>query len=368
MKKRHLLSLLLALALACGCAACGKKTDEPAAPKEQSVTEAVVGLADDTVVARIADNGATAEMYTYWLGNYCSYLNQYSRLYTGAELDLDQILTDGTTAADYVVQQTRDVIKQQLALENLAAQYGVKLSLEEEAALLSERSDNVSQLGGEENYLAELRKLGISGEGYDRIRRADSLYAALYALACTPGSALYVSDDELADYAAAQGYVTADHILLLTQDSATGAALDEAGKAERYALAQELLARLDASDDPVTLFRQLGDEYSEDPGRQTNPDGYTFTRGTMVAEFESAAYALGENEYSGIVETSYGYHILLRRPLDRAAAIEEVREPHFSAWFSAATADAVLETTPEMERFDVRAIYAALKELQEPAA
>ena len=43
-----------------------------------------------------------------------------------------------------------------------------------------------------------------------------------------------------------------------------------------------------------------------------NPDGYLFTYGKMVPEFEEASFALKVGETSGIVETDYGYHIITR--------------------------------------------------------
>ena len=53
-------------------------------------------------------------------------------------------------------------------------------------------------------------------------------------------------------------------------------------------------------------------EYTEDPGLTSEPGGYYFFRGEMVDSFEDAAFALAEGEMSGVVESSYGYHILLR--------------------------------------------------------
>ena len=55
---------------------------------------------------------------------------------------------------------------------------------------------------------------------------------------------------------------------------------------------------------------------ADDPGMTTFPDGYTFTSNQMVQEFEDGTRALEEYEISDIVESSYGYHIILRLPLD----------------------------------------------------
>ena len=58
-------------------------------------------------------------------------------------------------------------------------------------------------------------------------------------------------------------------------------------------------------------FSMLAALYSQDPGT-SNKGGELgfFSRGDMVTEFESAAFALQPGEVSPIVETQYGFHII----------------------------------------------------------
>ena len=62
-------------------------------------------------------------------------------------------------------------------------------------------------------------------------------------------------------------------------------------------------------------FDELIKQYGQDPGTEVYPDGYVFTKGEMVEEFETAAFELAENGISDVVETTYGYHVLLRLPI-----------------------------------------------------
>ena len=58
-------------------------------------------------------------------------------------------------------------------------------------------------------------------------------------------------------------------------------------------------------------FSMLAKLYSQDPGSASKGGelGF-FGRGTMVSEFEAAAFALKPGEVSPVVETQYGYHII----------------------------------------------------------
>lgn len=324
----------------------------------EGVTYEATGVASDEIVASVDGNGAEAELFTFWLGVICDNLE------TAYGLDLAQSWSmeagNGETIEDFVREDALTAIRQQLVLENLAERYHVELSAEDEAGLDALRENYLGQYGGEEGYQARLYKAGVSEKGYGRLSRADYLYQALYRSYCTPGSALYADDDVLRAYAS--DYITADHILLATIDLETGEALDEEAAAEKRRLAEELLRRLRDSADPAALFDELADEYSEDTGRAWNPKGYTFNQSSgFVDAFKDAAYALEENEYSDIVESQFGCHIILRRPLDAAAAVEAVREEYFQVFFAAELEGAELELSPAADRLDIPALYAALR-------
>jgi parvulin-like peptidyl-prolyl isomerase len=99
--------------------------------------------------------------------------------------------------------------------------------------------------------------------------------------------------------------VRAKHILIKTIDS-NNAPLDEQKKHEAKAKAEDLLKKINTGEN----FDELMKSNSEDPGLQSEPNGYTFSRGKMVKEFEDSAFSLKVGEVSGIVETTYGYHII----------------------------------------------------------
>jgi len=73
------------------------------------------------------------------------------------------------------------------------------------------------------------------------------------------------------------------------------------------ATAKEVLAKLQAGEDWNTLCLN----YSTDTSNNTTGgDLGWFAKGTMVTEFENAAWALKEGAYSEPVKTDYGYHII----------------------------------------------------------
>ena len=76
---------------------------------------------------------------------------------------------------------------------------------------------------------------------------------------------------------------------------------------EDEATANEIIEKLNAGED----FAELAKEFSTDPGSgQQGGDLGWFTVGTMVPEFNDAAYALKVDEISKPVQTQHGFHII----------------------------------------------------------
>ncbi len=134
----------------------------------------------------------------------------------------------------------------------------------------------------------------------------------LYSDAVIYTTSLYgeVTDEKI-EKAYHSDYISVKHILLLTQDAQTGEPVSDKEKKQIRKKMTDILNQAKSGVD----FDKLMNKHSEDTGLAANPDGYVFTKGMMVPEFEEAAYALKTGEISQIIETAYGYHIIKKQVL-----------------------------------------------------
>lgn len=371
--KKKLFCLLLAAALCLGLAACGET--EPtfsSGEVQQGLSYTASGISPDAAAMTIDGKDVRADVYLYLLAYNAGTVDSYMA-YQGKELDWDELVNETETAREYVLTDALNAVKYFAAIEALAARNGITMDQGGQDALAALREQNIAATGSEENYLKELDLMGLTEDGWNAVCTAQYLYEMLIdACADAPeGSELSVSDATLDAYVESQGYVTADHLLLLTMDMTTYTAYDDEKIAAQKALAEDLLAQLKAydGDDLAAFFTQLADQYSEDTGRLYNPTGYTFTSGEMVEQFEQAAFALADGALSGIVETPYGYHIILRKPLDttaaRAAAREACVQSVLEEKITAISDAAVVEMNPAVEALDLAQFYETVRAAQE---
>ena len=364
LKKRiiaFVLSAAIGVALAFGINAVFPSVFTDGSIKEGMCYE-TTGVCPDTVVASVNGAPVPADLYFYFLCYESSEIDSMLQYYMGGSVDWDMQLGEGRTIREIAKEGALALTQQQLGIEAMAKQYGVTLSDAELDALAAIREQTVASAGGEEAYLAEIDKMGLREVTYDRLVSSSYLYNSLGNLYNTPGSALYADNDTLMAYAAEQGYIAADHILIKTVDDQMQP-LDAEDLAAQKALAEDILSQLKAGDGSYEAFAALADEYSEDPGRLSNPTGYTFTTGEMVEEFDTAARALAEGEMSGIVESSYGYHIIYRLPLSESA-VETVRPAYFDEVVREYITGCEITTSLAADSMDPQAVYEAVLSAQ----
>ena len=285
---------------------------------------ATAGVTGDTVVAQAGGVDITAAQWLQWAA---SYADQYAQ-YFGSDLPWDQ--DDGSgTMEDAIKEAALQMAQLYALLPGEAAREGVAVDdsqLAEDEANLDKMAED---LGGDEMAQHYLWQIPLTRQSYLDMRLSAMASGAIQEARYGENGAQRPTDAQVLAYATDELGIAyrVKHILLTTVDTSkpltdedgkyTGEyePLDEATVAEKRKLAEDILAQLEGSSDPVALFDDLMHQYSEDTGLSSNPDGYDAQEGQMVEPFEKASLALKEGEFSGIVESAFGYHIILRLPI-----------------------------------------------------
>lgn len=100
--------------------------------------------------------------------------------------------------------------------------------------------------------------------------------------------------------------VRASHILLMYKGSARSTATRS--KDEARSGIEDLQRKITAGAD----FASLARTHSDCPSAAQGGDLGFFGKGQMVPEFETAAFGMQPGEVSGVIETSFGYHLVTR--------------------------------------------------------
>ena len=277
---------------------------------------AVAGVAGEEVLVKLGTAEITANDYLYWLQRSISdYLEPFGGQMT--TLPWDTEMSDGLTFGQYMLDNALDAAALHCMLRELARQENLTPDPEVATQVDKQYADMVVQAGSDESRVIHtLWTQMLSRELLTTLNENTELFDQLAELYYGENSGHYPTDAEVNAYLDEVGRYKAKHILLATIDLDTREPLDEATVAQKKAQAEDFLAQLRAAEDPIALFDDLMNEHSEDSGLATNPDGYTTAKGEMVAPFEEAALALKAGEISEVVESDFGYHIILRLPLD----------------------------------------------------
>jgi foldase protein PrsA len=200
-------------------------------------------------------------------------------------------------------QQVLDQIIERIALRRLASQEGVSIDSKDVETEIVTLQGRVQQSGQFADWATFLKENSLTEE-YIRSLVADNLlFDAMSKRHAGPTSVEQVH---------------ASHILVATQE--TG---------------QEVLDKLAKGE----AFADLATQYSTDPGsKDQGGDLGWFPRGVMTPEFEEVAFSLESGKVSQLVQTSFGYHIILVhekavRELE-PSLLEQIQQKQFQVWIA----------------------------------
>ncbi|GGN60654.1 peptidylprolyl isomerase [Oceanobacillus indicireducens] len=208
-----------------------------------------------------------------------------------------------TSAGNVTKDEFYEELKDRYGEEVLRELVTVKV-LEDKYEVTDEMIEEEIELAKEqfgENFDMVLQQSGFeSEEDY-----ADVLYLSLLqeqALA----EDIEITDEEIEQrYDRSKTEIDAQHILVADEETAN-----------------EVKEKLDDGED----FGELAKEYSTDGSAQDEGKLGYFTAGSMVPEFEDAAYNMEVGEISDPVESQYGFHIIKVNDIRDVEDVEELED------------------------------------------
>lgn len=307
---KKFVAIMLVSVLALGClAGCGSKKE-------------------DTVMT-VDGVDVSFDEYMYYLNTAASTLISYYQASTGGGVDWDGVcIYDKTrTNAEWCINEALYNAAQGCVIMSKGKSMNA-LPTDEQ---LKSLEDNISTIrkNYEESddpdaaFADALNGQGFTLESFKAVNKINftlsNIFTSLYG---ENGEKL--SEEKLQTYIEENGYMTSAHILFRTKEDVEGEngqttqeELSDSAKAEKKAQAEKLCKELKAIKDDTQRkekFFEYMKEYSEDPGKESFPNGYCFTEGTMVEEYTDTTGELKNYEVSDVVESDFGYHIIMRLP------------------------------------------------------
>lgn len=303
-------AILLALVLALGClTGCGSKKG-------------------DTVMS-VDGTDVSFDEFMYYLKTAASTLTNYYQSSTGGGVDWDGVcIYDKTkTNAEWCVNEAMYNAAQACVIMSKGKSMNC-LPTDEQLKTLEDnistiRKNYEDQDDPDAAFTSALNGQGFTLDTFKQINKVNftlaNIFASLYG-----ENGEKVSDETLKGYVDENGFMTSAHILFKTTEEVKGEDgkttekdISDSAKAEKKAKAEKLAKELKAIKDDEKrkekFFEYMKND-SEDPGKESYPNGYCFTEGTMVQEYTDTTKALKDYEVSDVVESKFGYHVIMRLP------------------------------------------------------
>ncbi len=362
-----------ALALTLSLAGCGQDTaGTTPIPLPEGVPADIIqetaGISRDTVLLTVDGAQVTAEELLYWVA---SFADQYAS-WGMSDLSLD--MGDGQTLGEYYLESAIQAATLYHVVENHAQELELGWSQDNQTAYeqdVAATKESVAQQAGldpetetaavDTEYIRLLSYMGLTEDGFFQVNRPIYLYRNLLeGLYGTQGA-----EPPDAQRMADAGILHAKHILIRANPvTAEDGTVTDDGMAAALTEAQGLYDQLMASSDPAALFDTLMAEHTDDVDSYGNvnggAEGYTFGPGEMVDEFYNGAAALAEGAISAPIQSTYGYHIILRLPTDNEAGYTKYAQVRLDQQVDQWLSGVQVERTEALESLDLPGFYTNL--------
>ena len=297
----------------------------------------LVSCTNSDIVATVGSTKITKGEFEFYLSSIKSQLSG-TELQTDEDWQTQEI--EGEKAIDVAKQRALEIAVANAEYGEAAKAQGITLTEQEKQNVKSMKQQVVSSYGGETAYKQFLKDNNIT-DGFIQLMCEATVYYEKLADKLAEEEPL--TEEALEEYynsnknALNSEYRKAKHILILTQDTKTGMPLSEEEQQAAKNFADELYAKVQGGED----FDGLMQKYSQDPGLSTSPDGYVFTSGEMVPEFEQAVDSVSIGGIT-LCKSDYGYHIIKRLPVEYSDIEDKI--------FEAAMKDKIAAKLKDWER------------------
>ena len=297
MKKTRIVSILLLFVLICGMlTSCNSLK-----PTEQ----------DLKVVGTVGEYEVTYDSLRYFVINY---KNTLGDKYKNAATDPEVKAALEADLLDYV----KSTITRNYAIMELCSYYSLDIN---EDAILDKLEKEIDAMivkcGGKKDYKDALDDEYMTDRFFrEYMQLSIALNELTYILADDLGE-IPGTNEEIMDFLLSDEFIHTRHICIY-KDGAD----DEAKRTKL----EMVLEKLNNKEDD---FESLIGRYSED--YQDTGKGYYFTKGEFDEIYENASFALSDEEYSDVIETSYAFYIIKRYTKD------DTDEEYFKKNFEALT-------------------------------
>ena len=164
--------------------------------------------------------------------------------------------------------------------------------------------DTVSECGGRKAYKTALEEYYLTDSLFRFQIATDYCQNELYYVYTSDLGLIETDDNVIYDYIMADNFVRTIHVYIQNDEGDDVAANRSAAESVR----ERILGG-------ESINKIIGSSVNEDFSLTTT-DGYYFTHGEMIEEYERAAFALEVGGISEVVETYSGFYVIKRLPLE----------------------------------------------------